>query len=203
MHVGPEWKSALFVFLVGAMNATEFHRQSHLAKPHPVFQVLQKYRIALRHEDHMVHHQPPFATDFAIFNGWTNGLNRRLQLWKKLDLIWWKWMGKMPNNWIQDPRSIPVEVVQELEKDLDEVPSELWDYAVAYPQRVPDTMQPLLGEARTVWQNHFIENRRVVYYELALENREKAEADWFEEQKAYTWIYGLESIPLFLDSSKK
>lgn len=193
----PELGAAVWLFLVATLNTTEAHKQAHRKEPNFFFKILQKLRLTISHEKHMVHHKPPFDSEFAVLNGWSNGLNRRLDLWRRLDKIFWKVSGKMPHNWIQDPRSIPDEVVAELEAKLKEIPSELWDYAETYPYRIPERLKDPIQESKEKWRADYIQKRKVIYFERAQVNRLEAEEGFEEEQREFPWIYGTVVIPLF------
>lgn len=106
----------------------------------------------------------------------------------------------MPHNWIQDPRSIPPEVVAALQKDLDSIPDELWAYSErAYPERVPKELKASLRLVQESWRRDFISERRAMYLERAQLDSTAAEADWFQEQREFPWLYGTAPIALFTD----
>ena len=183
-------------FLFSSMHTTEFHRQAHIKNPNKFFQVMQSLGITLRRDEHLLHHKPPFDDDYGVNNGWSNPLARRLQLWKRLDKIFYKYTGRMPNNWIQDPSSIPPEVVEALEQDLESIPSDLWDYAETYPARVPPNLKATLKTAKETWRTTFIENRQALYQEIAKKDPKAANEAWTQEQQEFQWLYGPKPIPL-------
>ncbi len=143
----PEWGASVWLFLMAGLHATEFHRQAHLKEPNVLFRWLQTARVAISHEAHMKHHGRPFDGEFAILNGWSNAFARRLDLWRRLDLLFWKVTRTMPHNWVQDPSSIPPEVLTDLQEALDEIPAEIEDVAETYPSRVPAEVRELLLKA--------------------------------------------------------
>jgi len=189
-------------FLLSTAHTNEFHRQAHLKNPNKFFQVMQKLGITLQREDHLAHHKPPFDDEYGVNSGWSNPMAKRLDLWKRLDKLFYKYTGKMPHNWIQDPRSIPPEVVEQLEKDLESIPSDLWDYGETFPARVPPKLEPTLKKAKENWRTVFIETRREIYLEMAKKDPEGAKLAWAEEQKEFKWAYGSEHIPLFEEEPK-
>ncbi len=155
--MSPEWGTAVWLFLVAGMNATALHKEAHKNNPHPIAKITQALRLSMSHKAHMKHHQPPFDGEFSILNGWANGISRKLKLWNKLDLIYWKWFQRMPNNWIQDPRSIPPSVIAEVSKELENISPDLWDYADTYPQRTTAEVTKIVQESRGEWRKNFID----------------------------------------------
>jgi len=194
--MSPEWGTAVWLFLVAGMNATALHKESHKNNPQLYARITQALRLSMSHKAHMKHHQPPFDGEFSILNGWANGLSRKLKLWNKLDLIYWKWFQRMPNNWIQDPRSIPASVIAEVSKELESISPDLWDYADTYPQRTTPEVTKIVQESRGEWRKNFMDERRKIYLEQAQYDAAKAEEAWQNEQREYPWIYGEVSMPL-------
>jgi hypothetical protein len=195
MNTDPLVGSAVWFFLFSMMNVVEAHKQAHMSKPNWFFKFMQKYRITVPRDVHLSHHAPPFDATYAVFNGWSDPLNRRLKLWSRLDRIWWKVFKKLPNTWIQDPSSIPQDVVSELMGDLDNIPADLWAYGEAYPKRVPESVRENLLKAKEKWLSKYIEERQSKYREEAKQDPLATER-WEAEQKTYPWIYGESLIPL-------
>lgn len=187
--LGPEVKSALLVFLMASANTTEFHRQAHLKKPNFLFSFLQKLNLALRHSVHLQHHRPPFEGEYSVLNGWSQSLPRHIDLWKRMDLIFWRIHHRMPHNWIQDPRSIPESVVSEIKKDLTLIPAQLWIYTRAYPSRMPSELNTLVLEAQASWKAWFVNSRKSFYAEWAKKNPEAAQLAEIQERQEYPWIF--------------
>jgi hypothetical protein len=196
-QLSPEVGASIWLFMMSMLHGTEFHKQAHIKNPNWFYRFLQKARLTLGREEHLAHHKPPFDENYAVLNGWSNGLARRTKLWHRLDMIFWKLKGRMPHNWIQDPRSIPEQVVRQLEDDLTKIPPELWATGETYPGRVPARLKPQMELAREKWQKDFIGKRRAIYLERAEEDTEGAEKDWEKEQKEFPYIYGAQVTPLF------
>ena len=122
---------------------------------------------------------------------------RRLNLWSYIDKMYWKYVGRMPHNWIQDPRSIPPEVIDELERDLEQIPPDLWDYSETFPARMPSRLRPLVQTARERWRKDFIDKRREIFIRRAATDPSIVEQEWREEQERFAWLYGPNYVPLF------
>lgn len=122
-HLAPELGSQLLLGLLLFSNGTEIHRQAHLPKANGFVRGLQKIKVFQNHKSHMQHHEKPTDSDYGIINGWSNPVTNRF--WKYMDMVYWKALKKMPNNWIQTPKSIPDSVLKELAQDLSKVPQEL------------------------------------------------------------------------------
>ncbi|MGE4130821.1 MAG: fatty acid desaturase CarF family protein [Bdellovibrionales bacterium] len=142
----PSYGAAVTLFLVTLMNATEFHRQAHLKESNWFFRTLQKLRLSVSHDQHMRHHRPPFDSEFTVINGWSEPVAKYTDLWRRMDQLWWKAFRKLPNNWIQDPRSIPEPVLKELADDINNLPPDLLAYLQAYPRRVTPEIQALVDK---------------------------------------------------------
>ena len=136
-NMDPAPAAAAWVTLVSLMHTSDMHRRTHLRDPGRFFSLLQKYRLAVSKSDHVLHHISPNEVNYATVNGWSMPLTTKLQIWQKLDLIWWRAMKQFPNNWIQDPRSIPPKVLAELLENIDRIDPAVFIYAEAYPHRLP------------------------------------------------------------------
>jgi len=197
LNIPPEVNAGILVFLISAIYANETHRQAHLKDPAAWARVLQKINVIVRREDHRLHHLPPFNGNYSGLSGWAEPMARRLDLWRRMDLAFWRFFERMPHNWAQDPKSIPDEVVQQLRADLQKIPQELWQTAATYPARVPGELKEPIKAAKLRWQKDFIATRRQIFQEQAEINREAAETAWFLEQQEYPWIYGGQQWELF------
>jgi hypothetical protein len=122
-HLAPEVQTQALMFLLLFSNGTEIHRQAHLPKTNPIVQSLQKTRIFLDKKVHGSHHTRPTDSDYGIINGLSNPVMNPLYRW--IDRVAAKHARRLPNTWIQDPRGIPPEVLNELMIDLSRVPQEL------------------------------------------------------------------------------
>ncbi len=196
-NLTPEAATPLMIFLLGIMHTTEFHKQAHLTNPNPFFKFLQKFGLALSHKVHMEHHRPPFDSEFSVFLGWSSPFTRWANLWNRMDKMFWNYTGKMPHNWIQDPRSIPDYVVAKLKDDLEKIPSGLWDYGETYPTRVPAELKEPIARAKQKWQNDFLTKRREILQRKAITDYDIARTEWEEEQNDYPWLYDNKVTPLF------
>jgi len=192
----PEYGASVWLFLMATFHSTEFHRRAHLKDPNALFKWLQWSRLAISHEQHMSHHNPPFNEEYTVLNGWSEPLTRRLELWRRMDLVFWKFAKRMPHNWIQDPRSIPPQIVLELQREFEKIPPDLWDYGDTFPSRVPPELKTAIQHSKTKWQRDYIAKRRAIYWEQAQRDRAAAEREWIIEQETYPWIYGTRHLSL-------
>jgi ubiquitin-conjugating enzyme E2 variant len=73
-------------FLVFSFVSNLFHRWSHWPRAHKPrwLLLLQKYRLILPSEDHLLHHRPPFRTNYCILSGWANPLSNRIP-WARIE----------------------------------------------------------------------------------------------------------------------
>ena len=139
----------LLFLLILLLNATEIHKQAHKSKPDFHGRILQATGLFLTFSKHVRHHQPPFDSEFAVINGWSQLLTDRFGFWIKMDLWWWKKFGELPRTWIQDPRAIPDSVISELRQNPSKIPYDLFVYSDAYPERRPSAVSLLLEQVRT------------------------------------------------------
>ena len=158
-QVGPEFGTALWMMLLLLANGTELHKQAHMSEPSAWAKKLQEARLILRREDHKRHHEAPNDTDFGIINGWSNAVTRNTDLWNHLDLIVWRLFKKMPHNWVQNPRSIPENVLESLFRDLSQVPQDLWVYGEFFPHRSSELINDLIEQSQA-WQRAHSELRK-------------------------------------------
>jgi len=202
--LNPAFSVGAWFFSMAALHATATHANAHKVpdaadpnlRPHKIWQVLQKVGLSVDRHTHNSHHKASFDEYYALVNGWSNALTERTGLYKKMDLLFWKATGKMPHNWVQDPRSIPKEVVEKLQKDFESFPHEIWAYTEQFrPAKwIPEGLREPMEKARAKWRREFISERRQMF--LAEPKREIAEKTWLLEQEVYPWIYGKEAIPL-------
>jgi hypothetical protein len=74
------------VVTVGVTVATnQFHKWAHREAPPWAVRVLQRSRIILSPEHHRTHHAAPFASSYAITNGWLNPLLNRTRFFRRLE----------------------------------------------------------------------------------------------------------------------
>lgn len=137
--LSPEYSAALWLFFVATFNANEFHRQAHLKNPNWFFRALQKMRLAISRKEHLEHHGD-LDGEFGILNGWSNWLPRKLDLWKRMDRIYYRLTKKFPHNWYQNPASIPKDILLELNDEISRIPEHAWQYAELHPERMPEML---------------------------------------------------------------
>ncbi|MCE3010609.1 MAG: fatty acid desaturase family protein [Proteobacteria bacterium] len=118
-----EVQTQALVALLLFSHGTEIHRQAHLPQPNRFVRWFQDKRILLNSEAHNQHHRKPIDSDYGIINGSSNRLMNGF--YERLDKILYRFMGRMPNHWIQHPRSIPDSVVNELLTEIHRMPQEL------------------------------------------------------------------------------
>jgi ubiquitin-conjugating enzyme E2 variant len=74
------------VVTVGVTVATnQFHKWAHQEMPPRVVRALQRSRIILSPGHHRAHHAEPFASSYAITNGWLNPLLNRTRFFRRLE----------------------------------------------------------------------------------------------------------------------
>lgn len=122
-HMAPEVQTQVLMALLLFSNGTEIHRQAHLPKPNFIVRGLQKSRVILGKEVHNDHHRRPTDSDYGIINGLSNRATNKFYDW--LNRVFAKASRRLPNTWIQTPRSIPDDVIADLMNDLSHVPQEL------------------------------------------------------------------------------
>lgn len=189
--ISPEIATGVWTFFLFGIHGAIFHQYAHTNKPPRVAALLQSLKLALGREAHMRHHKAPFEQTFGVVNGWSESLAQWLDLWRRLDRFYWKHWHRMPGNWIQDPRSIPPEVMAELKADFESIPDPLWGYSLtAYPLRVPAELRADLERVRARWRTEFVRLRQKEYREVAEHDRPLAERLWKQELEEFAWIYG-------------
>jgi hypothetical protein len=82
------WHSAAFSWLMsasaGLFTTNQIHRWAHMACPPRLARALQRLRIAIRAEQHAVHHRGEHDVAYCITNGWCNALLDRARFWPRL-----------------------------------------------------------------------------------------------------------------------
>ena len=74
--------------IVFAVISNLFHRWSHMpaARKPRWMQILQKWRLLLNTNEHLVHHRKPFRVNYCILNGWANSLSNRVP-WQRVESV--------------------------------------------------------------------------------------------------------------------
>lgn len=83
--------TALFGFLTN-----QFHKWAHMDNPPSIAKILHKTGLILRPDHHHIHHTRPFEHHYAITNGWTNALTRKIKFYRALEFIIKKTTGAKP-----------------------------------------------------------------------------------------------------------
>lgn len=122
-HMSAEIQTQALVALLLFSHGTEIHRQAHLPNPNRFVRWFQNRRIILASDVHNKHHTRPVDSDYGIINGSTNRLTNGL--YERLNRILYRITGRLPNDWIQNPRSIPDSVVNDLLNEIHKMPQEL------------------------------------------------------------------------------
>merc|ERR1719453_2512776 len=87
------------VFLNSQMLSQEFHKLSHLARPSPFVDWLQKRNVIISRREHGLHHSSPFEAHYCIFTGVCNKVLDESNLWRRLEGWIYKTNGVEPNCW--------------------------------------------------------------------------------------------------------
>lgn len=98
-YQGPIATALTLTFLSTALfgfGTNQFHKWSHQDNPRKLVQLLQKARIILPKDHHSIHHTAPFEHHYAITNGWTNNLTKKLHFYRTLEWIVTKTTGAIP-----------------------------------------------------------------------------------------------------------
>ncbi|WP_141735675.1 fatty acid desaturase CarF family protein [Oligoflexus tunisiensis] len=76
------------LFLFFSFLSNLFHRWSHWPRSACPrwLTLLQKYQIILPHKAHLLHHGPPFRTNYCILSGWANPLTNRIP-WARIEAL--------------------------------------------------------------------------------------------------------------------
>ncbi len=69
----------IFFFLLSIFATNQFHKWAHQKHPNQTVQVLQKLGLILSPKRHVLHHTPPYHSDFCITVGWLNPVLNRLK----------------------------------------------------------------------------------------------------------------------------
>ncbi len=99
IYTGPIAATITLIFLSTALfgfGTNQFHKWSHQDNPPKLVQLLQKTRIILPKNHHTIHHTAPFEHHYAITNGWTNPITKKLHFYRALEWIITKTTGAIP-----------------------------------------------------------------------------------------------------------
>jgi len=101
---GPTVGSDLFwgVFWFGSacwvFGTNQFHAWAHTRHPPQLVLWAQRWRLILSPANHDLHHAPPHNRNYAITNGWTNGVTHRLHFYEGLEWLVTKVTGVRPQH---------------------------------------------------------------------------------------------------------
>ncbi len=74
----------------------QFHKWAHMENPPKFIELLQKSKIILPKNHHTIHHTTPFEHHYAITNGWTNSITKKIHFYRVLEWIITKTTGAIP-----------------------------------------------------------------------------------------------------------
>jgi len=74
-----------------------FHKWAHQEKPSAAVRWLQRTRLILEPQHHLVHHTEPFQMHYCITNGWLNPLLNKIGFFRKLETLL-RFLGIEPTN---------------------------------------------------------------------------------------------------------
>ncbi|NRA68840.1 MAG: hypothetical protein HRU19_30435 [Pseudobacteriovorax sp.] len=83
-----QWTCFLILFIVLSVLSNLFHRWAHISiknRP-PWLRLLQRLRIAISPEEHLVHHRTPHRNNYCIMCGWANILTNRVN-WSRIEHV--------------------------------------------------------------------------------------------------------------------
>lgn len=138
----------LLLILVFLLNTTEIHKQAHTRHPHALARFLQKIGVAISFDRHLRHHVPPYGSDYAVLNGWSQPILDKTGFWRWADRAWWNVFAELPRTWIQDPRAIPDDILQQLSLHPEDLCEDLVAYSDLHPERISPKLARLLTRAK-------------------------------------------------------
>ena len=74
----------------------QFHKWAHMDNPPTIITIAQRAKIILSPNHHTIHHTTPYEHHYAITNGWTNALTKKIKLYRALEWIITKTTGAIP-----------------------------------------------------------------------------------------------------------
>lgn len=201
-NLDPVIGTAAVTFQMTSMHSMEIHRRAHLAKPSYMTEVLQKARLFLSRSQHMIHHTGMKDDNYQGVNGWSEPMFQKLKLWDRLDRMYWRYMHRMPNNWVQEPASIPDSVYRELMADPAAISPDMKPMMEAFPKRADESAQALI-DRRERWATEYVDQRKVMYQDLATKKGyDVANRLWRSEQKTLPGLFGAEVTDLTREASR-
>lgn len=184
--------TAALTFQMTLMHSMEIHRRAHLAKPSYITEVLQKARIFLSRSQHMVHHTGMKDDNYQVVNGWSEPMFQKLRFWERLDNLYWRYMHRMPNNWVQEPASIPDSVYKELMSVPSMISPDMKPMMEAFPKRSSEATQALM-DRRDKWEAEYVASRQALYRDLEVKvGYDAANRLWRSEQQTLPGLFGAE-----------
>ncbi|MEW6278772.1 MAG: fatty acid desaturase CarF family protein [Candidatus Eremiobacterota bacterium] len=91
--------TAALTFLGGGFLAQGSHRWAHQENPPAIGKFCQKVGLAQPKQNHAEHHDMPWATNYCIVNGMWNPLMEKYDGWRKLEWLYHKISGAVPETW--------------------------------------------------------------------------------------------------------
>jgi ubiquitin-conjugating enzyme E2 variant len=79
-----------------ALPTNQIHQWAHMPRPPRPVRWLQRAHLVLSPAAHRVHHAAPYATDYCITTGWSNGWTRRLGFFTALERLVTRLTGVAP-----------------------------------------------------------------------------------------------------------
>ena len=74
----------------------QIHKASHQIKPHLFWKFLQDHKVILSKQEHKIHHNYPFDTNYTITTGWLNRPLNKINFWKKMEFLIYVMTGVEP-----------------------------------------------------------------------------------------------------------
>jgi plasmanylethanolamine desaturase len=77
----------LLVTSLAVFATNQFHKWAHTEQPGALVRVLQRCRLILPRDHHLIHHAAPYATHYCITTGWLNPLLHSIDFHRRLERI--------------------------------------------------------------------------------------------------------------------
>ena len=94
---GANWRlvlnATIWSLCLSIIATNQFHKWAHCEHPPASVRWLQRYRIILSPEHHLIHHQAPYDTHYRITTGWLNPLLAKLRAFEYIEYGVWRMTG--------------------------------------------------------------------------------------------------------------